>query len=204
VVITYYLHFRLLCVCYSERLAILLRYLGPVIMPTAIKSSGGESTTGHKCTLTPHIACNRLPALKYTVTDKGSSGRLGNVVKWLSKGHYAMMSVTEPATFGSHSLRWSCHAWQRLCGLVLISRACCIKCTKAEVGMDIFVGGENGQSAKNARRDRMQRNGTIRKCSSRAFQWMVMSVSFDNRKSFGQFLCPALVTEVTITKSLKS
>jgi hypothetical protein len=36
---------------------------------------------------------------------------------------------------------------------VLISCACCIKCTKAEVGRNIFVGGENGQSAKNARLD---------------------------------------------------
>jgi hypothetical protein len=34
-------------------------------------------------------------------------------------------------------------------------------------------------------------NGTMRKCSSRAFQWMVMSVGFDNNlKFFGQFLCP--------------
>jgi hypothetical protein len=31
-------------------------------------------------------------------------------------------------------------------------------------------------------------NGTIRKCSSRAFQWMVMSLCFDNLKFFGQFL----------------
>jgi hypothetical protein len=35
-------------------------------------------------------------------------------------------------------------------------------------------------------------NGAIRKCFSRAFQWMVMSVGFDNLKYFGQFLCPAL------------
>jgi hypothetical protein len=35
-------------------------------------------------------------------------------------------------------------------------------------------------------------NGTIRKCCSRAFQWVVMSVYSDNLKFFGQFLCPAL------------
>jgi hypothetical protein len=35
-------------------------------------------------------------------------------------------------------------------------------------------------------------NGIIRKCSSRAFQWMVMSVRFDNLKFFGQFLWLAL------------
>jgi hypothetical protein len=35
-------------------------------------------------------------------------------------------------------------------------------------------------------------NGTIRKCSPRAFQWMVMSVCFDNRKFWVQFLCPTL------------
>jgi hypothetical protein len=35
-------------------------------------------------------------------------------------------------------------------------------------------------------------SGTIRKCSSRAFQWMVMSVCSDNLKFFWQFLCPAL------------
>jgi hypothetical protein len=34
-------------------------------------------------------------------------------------------------------------------------------------------------------------NGTIRKCSSRAFQWMVMSVGFDNLKYLREFLCPA-------------
>jgi hypothetical protein len=33
-------------------------------------------------------------------------------------------------------------------------------------------------------------NGTIRKCSSRAFQWMVMWVCFVNLKFFEQFLCP--------------
>jgi hypothetical protein len=31
-----------------------------------------------------------------------------------------------------------------------------------------------------------------RKCFPRAFQWIVMSVGFDNLKYFGQFLCPAL------------
>jgi hypothetical protein len=46
-------------------------------------------------------------------------------------------------------------------------------------------------------------NGTIRKCSSRAFQWMVMSVCFDNLKFLGGNFCgPRLVTEVTISKEL--
>jgi hypothetical protein len=35
-------------------------------------------------------------------------------------------------------------------------------------------------------------NVTTRKCLSRAFQWMFMSLYFDNLKLFGQFLCPAL------------
>jgi hypothetical protein len=46
-------------------------------------------------------------------------------------------------------------------------------------------------------------NGTIRRCSSIAFQWMVMSVCFDNHKGFGQFCVPPLVTEVTISLVLK-
>jgi hypothetical protein len=36
------------------------------------------------------------------------------------------------------------------------------------------------------------KNGTIRKCFSRAFQRMVMSVGFNNLKFLGQFLCDAL------------
>jgi hypothetical protein len=35
-------------------------------------------------------------------------------------------------------------------------------------------------------------NGTNRKCSSRTFQRMTMSVYSDNLKLFGQFLCPEL------------
>jgi hypothetical protein len=35
-------------------------------------------------------------------------------------------------------------------------------------------------------------NGTIRKCSPRAFRWMVMSVGYNNPKFVGQFLCPTL------------
>jgi hypothetical protein len=35
-------------------------------------------------------------------------------------------------------------------------------------------------------------NGTIRKCSSRAFQSMVTSVGVDNLKFWGQFLCPPI------------
>jgi hypothetical protein len=35
-------------------------------------------------------------------------------------------------------------------------------------------------------------NGTIRKCSSSAFQWMVISLGFDNLNFLGKFLCPAL------------
>jgi hypothetical protein len=38
--------------------------------------------------------------------------------------------------------------------------------------------------------DMANSNIAIRKCSSRDFQWMVMSVG-DNLKIFGQFLCPA-------------
>jgi hypothetical protein len=46
-------------------------------------------------------------------------------------------------------------------------------------------------------------NGAIRKCSSRSFQWLVMSVFFNNLKLFGQFLCPPLaVTEVAISPEL--
>jgi hypothetical protein len=42
-------------------------------------------------------------------------------------------------------------------------------------------------------------NGTVRKCSSRTFRWMVMSVGFDNLISYlGNFCIPHLVTEVTI------
>jgi hypothetical protein len=36
------------------------------------------------------------------------------------------------------------------------------------------------------------RIGTIRKCSSGAFQWKVISVGYDNLISVGQILCPAL------------
>jgi hypothetical protein len=55
---------------------------------------------------------------------------------------------------------------------------------------------ENAYSPKNCQIDKI--NGTIRKCSSRAFQWMVMSVRFDNLDLFGQFLCAALVTEAVV------
>jgi hypothetical protein len=42
-------------------------------------------------------------------------------------------------------------------------------------------------------------NGTIRKCSSKAFQWMVMSVGFDNLEFFWIYVSHLLVmTEVTI------
>jgi hypothetical protein len=41
-------------------------------------------------------------------------------------------------------------------------------------------------------------------CSSWAFQWMVMSVDFDNLKCFGQFRCPALACWQKSPSVLKS
>jgi hypothetical protein len=60
-------------------------------------------------------------------------------------------------------------------------------------GLNFFVkNSENEFSPENRRT-----NGTIRKCSPRAFQWMVMSVCFDNLKFWWQILFR--VTEVTIS-----
>jgi hypothetical protein len=42
-------------------------------------------------------------------------------------------------------------------------------------------------------------NGAIRKCSSRAFQWMVMFVGFDNLQYFCIFCVPPSVTEVPVS-----
>jgi hypothetical protein len=49
----------------------------------------------------------------------------------------------------------------------------------------VFLGEKNSE---NAFPENHKSNCTIRKCSSRAFQWMVMSVGFDNLILFGQFL----------------
>jgi hypothetical protein len=45
-------------------------------------------------------------------------------------------------------------------------------------------------------------NGTIRKCFPRAFQWMVMSVYFENLKYFGQFLCQLSISKGYIDNSI--
>jgi hypothetical protein len=51
---------------------------------------------------------------------------------------------------------------------------------------------------KNSEKAFSPKNGWIRECSSRAFQWMVMSV-YRFRQSWGNFCVPPLVTEVIIT-----
>jgi hypothetical protein len=72
------------------------------------------------------------------------------------------------------------------------------RCTTNNFGGSINSQGptifeKNSENAFSPRKWLNQKtNGTIRKCSSRAFQRMVMSVCFDNLKFVGQFLCPAL------------
>jgi hypothetical protein len=125
------------------------------------------------CTNSPNIKhvhfvfyCNILTKIKCKYKSfhgKKVSAKSGSRVPWIFFPHKTIYNgapkKSERTTCYGRSasnpsnLKIAHHL--RFCGLVLISRACCIKCTNVEVGRNIFVGGENGQSAKNARRDRI-------------------------------------------------
>jgi hypothetical protein len=91
-----------------------------------------------------------------------------------------------------HGSRLACHAFDHhTCG-----KQTNINLTKRRTGWQKFTKTWHFSLEK---LKKIPEN-SIRKCSSRAFEWMVMSVGFDNLKTFwGNFCVPPFMTEVTIS-----
>jgi hypothetical protein len=150
---------------------------------------------------TPHLILD----LAHTCHDKWCTCRRNHWTGLVERGrtlwmqHWPFKSAERPLSLWeiTHNKRHLMCFMRILLYIIMLSiwleipsslpeRQICLSKELTLKGMRVLE--KNSENAFSPRKS----NGTLIKYSSRAFQWMVMSVCFDNRKFWGQFLCPAL------------